>query len=185
MLSVIGTYRIYTALRLHFTTNYDLTKYGGKVPGISIANVNKNPQRKCLMERLARRFTKPNDLVQYIVAQYAYADNSAIYDPMIAEENYILWGARRMSMTQHILDALYERDITALISGEPPEIFKLVLQGEMSVEVAVALNNLLNYNTKEYLGFSATVNRINKLAQFVKFDAPRVLEELEITQVLV
>lgn len=176
-MDILLAFRLYTALRLHFTSAYDITKYGGKVPGCNMANVNKNPQRKYLIERMARRFVKPNDLVQYVVAQYAYAQGTAIYDPMIADENYTRWEKNRMATTQNMLDDLHQRDIPALISGEPPEILKLVLRGEIRIETAVALNGLLNFNDKDYFGFGEIGGIINKLARFVQFDRERIEKE--------
>ena len=61
-------YQRYQALRLHFTTDYDFIKYGGKIRQISAESFMK---RKDIFffQRLERRY-KDEELTEYFVANF-------------------------------------------------------------------------------------------------------------------
>jgi hypothetical protein len=168
------------ACKLHFTTKYDLFKNEGRVPGINSDALNKNGARKHLIMRLAESIGSYRELVNYFVASYAYADNGALYNVMEADENYRLWNKNKMSTTQIIVDDLYGLNIKEIIMGDEPTIFRKVVGGEIHIESAVALNQILHFVGEDYFVFSKIANKIVKLDRFVKFDKEKVCTELEL-----
>lgn len=182
----LQVFQYYMAVKLHFTTSkYDIFEHKGRVPNITWDNLSKSAPRLRLIEHLARRFDKPKELIEFLVAQYAYASSeasalSALYDPMSADENYALWCRKKVSMSQLIVDDLYDRDIKAITGGEQPEILSLVAGGTINIETAAALQTLYPYARKDYFVFQYLGVIIEKLGRWVRFDKARVLREIEI-----
>lgn len=180
MIDPIVGLKLYMAVKLHFTSKYDIFEYGGRVPNISSDSLNKISARKALILRLCKRFKTNNEMVQYLVSQYAYTDNSALYDPMIAEENFDRWNKNKISMTQIILDDLYEKDVKEIIMGPDPKIFRMIVGGSVNIESATALNNILDFVKEDYFVFNNIAVKIKKLRRFIRFDKERVIKECNI-----
>lgn len=173
--------KLYFAVKLHFETKYDIFKYDGRVPNINQATLDKNVARKKLIYRLCKRFTKPFDIVQFLVAQYIYG-NGTVYDVMSSEENYSKWLKFKVSSTRTIIDDFFDLDIDDIVMGAEPKIFKMIMRGSINIESATALNNIIHFvdETTDYFIFSGLSNTIVKLARFIKFDEQRVRTELNL-----
>lgn len=175
----LDAFRIYMALKLHFSSkSYDVFESKGRVANINVENLEKNKTRFQMLRRVSRQFNTPADLVSYFVAQYAYANNSAIYNPMIAEENHDKWQGRKNSTTQNIIFQLEGFDLDGIVREDPPEIFKLVMRDTIHIETAVALNKIRPYIKDNYLALGEMGFKIDKLRGFVKFDLVRVIQQL-------
>jgi hypothetical protein len=180
MLDPVRCLKLYLAIKLHFTSSYDLFDSGGRVKNANTETLNRNSARKKVIFRLAERFKTYPEVVNYLVAQYAYSDASAIYDVMIADENHKRWQRNKISMSQIIIDDLADLDIEKIIMGTEPPIFRMVAGGTVHIESAAALNNLKNFIHGDYFGFDRLSRTIVKLDRFVKFDKDNVCSQLEI-----
>src|SRR5210317_421744 len=98
-------YKYYIALKLHFTTDkFDVFK-NSNVKGSREAFVARND--RYLFDKLARKFSTDKELIQYLVANFAYENDAAVYNGFEAQDNYQLWQRRKQSMTKIISDTLY------------------------------------------------------------------------------
>lgn len=174
------------AVKLHFASaKYDIVASMGRAPNITHEHLIKIPQRLRLIEHLGRRFDKPRELLEFLVAQYAYSASeasamSSLYDPMTADENFALWNRKKVSMSQLIIDDLYDRDIKAITSGDQPEILSLVASGAINVESAAALHQMYPFTRRDYFVFQYLGGIIGKLGHWVRFDEARIRRTIEI-----
>ena len=175
----LDSFRIYMALKLHFTTKgYDVFESKGRVSNINVTNLEKNKPRFHMLRRVSKRFNTPKELISFFVAQYAYANNSTIYCPMVAEENHEKWIGRKNSITQNIIFQLGGLDLDGIVREDPPEVFKLVMRDTIHIETAVALNKIRPYLQDNYLAFNELAFKIDKLRGFVRFNVEKVIQQL-------
>jgi hypothetical protein len=172
--------RLYLACKLHFLDKkFDVFANNGRVANVNQTTLQSNKARRAMLNRVMRDHPNPQEMVQFFVAQYAYADNSAIYDSMQSEENYSRWIGRKPSITYQTLELLSDVGYNNLIAGDPPLIFKMIIQDSAWIESAVALNRVKPFLMKHYFAFNDLSGKIVKLGGFVKFDIQKVTQEVE------
>lgn len=175
--------RLYMASKLHFTNKkYDIFESKAAVKNINITTYQSNKARKLLVDRLAKRFKTPGEVLGYIVPQWVYSNGTSLFDMMEAEENYAKWQKFRAGSTHLIVDDLYHYDVKKIIMGSEPEIFKLVLQNKVHIESAIALDKVINFIdlSTDYFVFSQLALTIKKSSGFINFDIEKVKTELHI-----
>lgn len=182
MLDVLKVFRMYMAIRLHFTSKYDLFENKGRTSGITVENLNKNAARRTMLYRVAKKFTTYPEVAEYFVCQHLYGDGNSVFSIMLADDNYTKWMKFKLSATYTIINELSDYSIDALTEGKLPLILSKVAGDEISIETAIALNTLKPFTEpdKDYLGFSRIANIINKSTRWVKFDTNLVKRELSI-----
>ncbi len=186
-------YRYYIATKLHFTSDKFDVFVNPNVKGSRDAFVSRND--RYIFEKLARKFPKDFDLIQYYVANFAYGNDAVAYSSSESDTNYIVWQKRKQSLSRIIENDLFaillhlekERKHPSTIftfSDENfPELFKLYLGHHVTIETMVALNDFLPYlsSWKEHanLLWEEECRRIEKCKGFVKYDRNKILPLIE------
>ena len=180
-------YRYYLAIKLHFTTEkFNVFENRGNVKGSREAFNARND--RYIFEKLSRKYNTDRDIIQFFVANFAYGNESAIYEGQEAEANLTEWNKRKQSITKNFID-----DLAALLThveinklptssifdfnfNEYPAALKLYLGGKISVETLVIINDLdhivehwLDNPTVQHI-WANELLRIKKLTGFVKYD---------------
>lgn len=176
-------YKDYLALRNHFNSpGYDYFKYNGKVSG-SLASFEKRKDR-FFFEKLAKH-RDPHGLM---VANFIYNPKTWIKDIAYSEDaskTYEAWVKRLQSLTYLITEDAKKLDPNfnsnfKVEDGEHPNILRLYLGGQITLETLVVLCDILgcaNYWDKKMEGdpiWEETSLKIKKYRPFVKYNAEKV-----------
>lgn len=180
-------WKLYMAVKLHFTTNkYNVFNNRGHVKGARDSFVTRND--RYIFEKLARRFSSEQEIIQYYVANFAYGNDSVVYSDGEAQENLTTWQKRKQSISRifendlQVIHLHLEKQglgITELFSGDQPELLKLHLGGYVTVETMVILNAITGYLANWAhlnLLWDVECRRIDKCKGFVKFDIEKLTE---------
>lgn len=179
-------YKFYLAVKLHFTSDsYDLFEHGGKVRASLVKFNDRND--KYLFEKIYTKLGGDKEFIEYMVANFMYGNDDVMYTPEESMTNYKKWLKRKQSRTEVFRDDL---DLMALyaqqnkltqpllnmrngLDGQHPEMFKLLIGGQISIETCSIIQRLDPYlqDWKQTLGiFWEQARRIEKSHRFVKFD---------------
>ena len=176
-------YRLYMALKLHFTTpSYDITKTKGAVKASQTAFLKRRDV--FLFRKLAQKF-KPQEAINYFVANFASGDKNGGVFNSDSMEVYDKWKIR-----QDKLSYMFKEDISKLIvesekleqdplvsyNNQHPIVIKLYLGNKISLETVIILDKLFDfkYNLNTELSNDFIWNDLNllitKYRPFVRFD---------------
>jgi hypothetical protein len=171
--------QLYLACRAHFNSKYDIFENKARIKNVSVETLNKNLARKLVVERIARQCKTPGEVLGYIVPQYVYSYGQSLFDPQEALANQEKWTRFKLNPTYHILSDLQEYDLN-IISGDIPEIFKLVTRGTIQIESAIALQKVYKWidPNKDYFIFESMKNIIVKSERFLQVDENRIRQEI-------
>jgi len=150
-------YRLYLALKLHFTTKkYDITKTRGAVKAKEATFLKRKDLTS--MRKLARDYSK-KEIIDLLVANFVSGDKwGGMFDSQSAEV-YKEWKARKAK-----IEYTFEQDIAKIelemekenISnpfvsedGYHPLVFRLYFGRLISIETIVLLDKMFNYATME------------------------------------
>ena len=178
-------YKLYLAIKLHFgTKNYDVFESRGAVKGLTSDNF-RNRKGASWFKTLGKKFSNPQEFVQYLVANAAYGNISDIFDLQTSFDNYSKWIKHKQMMTRLILDDLSQYDnLMPKIQGIPPSILNDTIAGKCHIETAVAINRYHPFIGSEildtdYLIFTREALRIKKLDRFVKYNTDEINSEIQ------
>ena len=146
-------YKIYHAIKLHFTTkDYNYFLYDGKTR-VSVDSFEKR-RDKYNFHKLARKYNE-SDIVPFFVSNFLINEkqwSKDLLDPE-AHSNFIEWTRITESMTR-----VFSQEISKIASdpkqfnslfvcpeGEHPRLLSLYLQKEVSIETMTILQSLLDY----------------------------------------
>jgi hypothetical protein len=91
-------YQMYLGLKLHFTTDYDYKKYGGKTSATKASFLKRRDRN--FFAKTARKYdTKTLD---YFVANFVKSPKGYIGE--FSEENYMEWSKNRQSLSYNFLN---------------------------------------------------------------------------------
>jgi hypothetical protein len=164
----------YTAWKLHRAVSfhllqkkYDLFEHNGRTKHSSLDCYLKQRDNK-MFEIMAKSFTKPNDIVQFFVANIVYTGKDITYDLATCWENYLKWVKNKESLTKRISDDISLLDLPRDIEeGNPPRLMTMILSGKILPETAVAINRVRpfidKWIDKDYFGCGNYPNIIKKL----------------------
>jgi len=98
-------FRYYLALKLHFNNDkYNVFENKGNIK-YSYENFNSRNDRH-IFEKLARKFDTDKDLIQFLVANFAYGHDNMIFAIEEANEYYLEWQKRKQSISRIFKDDL-------------------------------------------------------------------------------
>ena len=179
-------FKYFQAIKLHFTSErYDVIEMNGRITG-SRASFEKRRDRG-LFERLANKFDTDRELIQFLVANFAYGHKNVVYSSE-SEEYYNLWTRRKESITQvfnvdlnNIIshfqkNELSEQNLYSIDNGMP-ELLNLYIGGHVSLETMVILQSFDDYLSKWeplIMLWHDHFLVIRKSIRFVKFKKDRV-----------
>jgi len=183
-------FRYYIALKLHFSKeSFDVFKNKGNIKGSYSAFEARND--KYLFEKLARKYSKDQELIQFLVSNLAYGHDTVVYAMEEAEEYYIQWIKRKQSITKTFLDDLNTIQLYAeknsctldqiinFTLNTYPVIIKLYLGKQICMESINILNDFVPMINKwkqepSMLIIENDILRIQKLKGFVKYNRTKV-----------
>ena len=173
------TYKLYVALKNHFTSPYyDYFKYGGVVKA-----------GKSTFERRGDKFffaklAKKPDLKNYLISNFVDNQQMWVGDLLTTgngDKVYNKWLGRQQSLTY-----VFEDDLTRLsddfnqniivTEGQHPKLLKLVLRKEVCFETLVILNSLCKFfkywsrNIEEQIVWPQVKFKCKKYKPFLDFD---------------
>ena len=139
-------YKIYHALKLHFTSNYDYTKYNGKA-NVSVDSFLKRNDRP-FFGKVARKYkddTKDFFISNFIVNPKGWVGN-------FNEENYLNWKKRNQSLKYNYKSELVELfhkvenfDEIFQGNGQHPLLLKQLMSKRISLETVSILESILGF----------------------------------------
>ena len=162
-----SVYRMYIALKLHFTTdNYDAIAQKGRVKASRIA-CNK---RKDLfsIKKIAKTYSD-EDVANFLVANFSSGDRWGGMFDTEAGKRFTEWKKKIESLsyvfTQDLDNIILEleedglkfEDIFKISNGQHPYIIKAYLRKTITLETLVILNKIYNYLDKFNLEITDTV----------------------------
>jgi len=184
-------FRYYLALKLHFNNDkYNVFENKGNIK-YSYENFNSRNDRH-IFEKLARKFDTDKDLIQFLVANFAYGHDNMIFAIEEANEYYLEWQKRKQSISRIFKDdlntielesqknALSLDQIINFTLNEYPSIIKLYLGKKIAIESISILNDLLDFipkwkqNPSGMLILESDIRRIEKLKGFVKYEQDKI-----------
>ena len=179
-------YQMYLGLKLHFTSEYDYTQYGGKTRA-SKASFLKRKDRY-FFARVARKYD--DKTLDYFVANFTKSPKGWLGD--FKEENYLEWSKNKQSLTYNFItdmSLLFSQishfdEIFSLQKGQHPVLLKNFLAKRISLETMVILQGLLNYvkrwdkELKDDLVWPDQRRLIVKYAAFLNYDEQKCKTQL-------
>ena len=147
------TYKLYHALKLHFTSDsYDYFKYQGK-SNVSYTNFA-NGSGKYQFAKLSRKYNL-NEMKSFLIANFIEGKGDWIGNLLSeGDEYYSKWQKRIQSLTYNftndiifILEA-YNDDREApfkVFKGQLPDLLGLVLRDKITIETLCILDDILNF----------------------------------------
>lgn len=191
-------YTRYLALKLHFTTDYDYFRYGGKTRAMTNESFEKRKDT-FFFRKIERRYND-QELTDFFVSNFV--DNNKTkwigeLSNIDAEKTYANWKKRIQSFSymfeQDLLiakDKLHTANPSELwesVSGAHPEILKLYLGKKISIETLVASNVVLNYlprwdrEIKDTIIWPDVSKSIRKYSPFIhmnKVDLTKIIKKV-------
>lgn len=179
-------FKYFQAIKLHFTSErYDAIEMNGRVSG-SRETFDKRRDRG-LFEKLSRKFDTDKELIQFLIANFAYGHRNVVYSSE-SDSYYDLWMKRKESISR-----VFETDLYGIIShmeknklpGESlfsidtgmPELLSLYIGGFVTLETMVILQSFDDYLSKWepiIMLWHDHFLVIKKSSRFVKFKKDRV-----------
>jgi T4 gene Gp59 loader of gp41 DNA helicase len=178
-------YRRYMALKLHFTTDYDFFKYGGKSRSISESSFEKRKDT-FFFRRIERKYSD-EELTNFFVSNFVHNGGKIWVGDLTsinAEKIYAEWKKTNESFTYLFVQDLkfiieYDEDIPSMWevrNSSHPQILKFLLGKKIRMETVLATNRILNFIPKwdaeiEEKFIYPDISRIlHKYDPFLKFD---------------
>jgi hypothetical protein len=185
-------FKIYLAVKLHFTTNsYDYHKYEGKV-NCKLETFTKRNDRY-FFHKLSTRYNQ-DDILGFFVSNFLTDSNKWVKSltEQDGKDVYTDWKKRNESF-----DYYFKSDCVSIFNdfnnkhlsfdggfnsfgGQHPRFFQLVLSKKISYETAVVFNKIISYSKswdkqiKEQVVWPIHSKRLEKYTQFVKYNPTTV-----------
>lgn len=181
-MTLIEAYKLYLALRLHFTTdNYNISVTKGRVK-CSPSAIDKNPRLKYFLEKYRHKYTNKADFVLFLVSNFVYGDQwGSVYeggDPV--EKYHRITGniAKLNYQFKEDLKSLYKKGYdhpSKFLNGTTLQM--LFYSKHISLESVVILYKLYqftdNVHSQDPL-WKAFVRSIHKYSPFLKTDREKL-----------
>lgn len=183
-----NAYKLYLAVKNHFTTNYDFFKYNGKVNAKEDSFLKRKD--KFFFAKLQRKYNN-DQLRDLFVSNFADGEDFWIGNVLTqkAESVYTEWKARQMKLSyileqdlKFLLDYYNERnlDFNSLFVMENghPILLQCVLRNDIYVETMIIIDRVLNYSRRWNKVLDDPVwtefkKRMDKYSPFVLFEAEK------------
>ena len=162
-----SAYKFYLAIKLHYSKDsYDVFEKRGSVK-YSREQFDKRND-KMLFEKLSRKYQKEQELIQFYVSNFAYGNETPVYELLQAESYYTNWLRRKESITQVFTD-----DLNCIImDSEKNKLQKELGENKYAVCApthkaslligAVTVYNLFNIDPHTHTYIKSTVEKVEK-----------------------
>jgi hypothetical protein len=174
-------YKLYAALRLHFTDpKYDITVTKGRMRNLRHSFEKRKDTQ--YMYKLASEY-KRSDVIDILVANFvAGSDTANIYTGNFIE-NYKNYLTRRKRMLynldvdlDNILFRMEKEELKSAMEGTHPLIFRMYMGGDIQIETLVIMEKLYPY-VEDYASDFVLEHiclLVKKYKPFVRFDKDNV-----------
>lgn len=148
-------YKVYLALKQHFTSNYDYFKYNGKVRAGEESFLKRND--RFFFRKLSKKYDK-EELIEFYVSNFIISNNwVGNLVSQESEDNYVQFKKRRESLSYHfdnelrwLVDHCRDRDLELnklllVEDGNHPLLLKLLLQKKISIETIIIMDGVLKF----------------------------------------
>ena len=174
-----SVWKIHRAVKMHFTSKYDLFKYGGKFVRDDIGSFGK-VRRKAMYEAISSKFEKPYAAVEYFVSNIIYTSSDESFT-VTAWDNNKKWIRQKESLPKLISDDLDMIDLdTDLVGDDLPNLLRLIVAGKIMPQTACAIDAnipfLHSWKKKNYFGFDDVVLKLIKLPKFCVYNQARIAD---------
>ena len=149
-----SVYEAYLSIKTHFKSDsYDYHKFNGKIRSATEKSYWKR-RDKLFFAKLAKKYSR-SELVNFMVANFVAKTNPWVGD--FSDEAYVQWDKKIQS-----LEYVFKSDIRTIIDhmdltnqgfntvftstdGNHPDIVKLLLSGDISIETFSILDTILGF----------------------------------------
>ena len=178
-------YRLYLAVKLHFTTNnYDYFRHNAKVNSSLNSFLKRND--RFFFHKLTTKY-KPEELLDYFVCNFFHnsktwvgtlvrADGDTVYNKFKKYKESFSYNFRNdCVLIRNIIDGDNIRfdDVFSVVSGQHPRMLRLLLSGKISVQSFIIFDKILSFVNRWDKEISETIIwpeksfKIAKLKPFV------------------
>jgi len=191
----IGGYEAFTtyhALKLHFTGKYDYVKYNGKTNTTKDQFMNRKD--KYSFYKLSRKYNR-EELIGFFVANFLYNSATWVGDLLQddADQLYKKWLKTQQSLTyvfKQDIDRMFDlveipEEMLKVVDGQYPLLYNEHLQGKISIETIIILNDILNFfpmwkrKISDDIVFPGFLTRCEKYKPFLNYDKVKFKEILK------
>jgi len=180
-------FRVYLAVKLHFTTDYDYFDYDGKV-NIKLETFTKRNDRY-FFHKLSTKY-KQDEILDFFVANFCESDKKWIGNLLENDgrETYLNYKKVKDNFNYH-----FRNDIVNIIndfsskrisfddgfvcnSGQHPRLLRLLIQRRASFQTIIVLDQVLSFiknwnkQIKERVVWTKIAHKISKLKPFIKYN---------------
>lgn len=191
-LDPFDSYKLYQAMKLHFESDsYDAPKYNYKTSAKPQAFYKRRD--KFYFAKLARRFPKQNELIDYYVSQFAYGTKwvGDMLDDK-SDATYIQWKKTLESISYEFqkdihtlctrceVDQITFDDLLTVKDKQLPPVVTLYNRGDISLASIVILNKLTGFLHQANKSITETIvwpdlyRKFTKLEPFVNVDVNKM-----------
>ena len=180
-------FKVYLAVKNHFTSDYDYHKYGGRVTA-KLESFTKRSDRY-FFHKLSKRYSE-RDILDYFVSNFAVDSHKWIGSVINNEgaENYTKYRKYKDGFDYHfrndcvaIRNDLDNRSISFndsfdVVSGQHPRILRLLLQKKIHLQTTIILDTVLSFSKvwdkkiEEKVVWPKIKHTLNKLRPFVIYN---------------
>jgi hypothetical protein len=180
MIDGYEAFGLYESLKLHFTKDsYDFHKYNGK-SNISVTSFE-NRKDKYHFYKLSRKFSKKEELIEFLVANFVEQDGLWVGDLLTedAEVNYRSRQKILQSLSYEFTDDLAKlfdgvndpNEVIKVVDGDYPVLLTYTLQKETKIETLCILNSILGFLPMWDKKITDTIRWPNLKRKIVKYTA--------------
>ena len=176
----INAYKTYLAIKQHFTSNYDYQKYNGKVKATEESFLKRRD--RFFFKKLEKKYNK-QELEMYFVSNFINNTSKWIGNLLSqdSEKIFLDYKKNQQSLTysfknelQFLKDTKLRNKLFEVKNGHP-QLFKFYLQGKVSLQTILILNedtNFLSHWNKEMtdIVWDNEYKKISKYKSFFKYD---------------
>jgi hypothetical protein len=185
----LRSYQKYLAIKLHFTTDYDYFKYGGKSRSASASSFEK--RKDIIFFRKIERRYSDEELTDYFVANFVEDSTSrwiGDLSSLKSEKTYAAWKRKIESFSYEFKNEMISlRDISdnpaslwRVESNQHPKVLQLYLANKLSIESMLATNRVLKYipmwdkKIEEQFIWPDISKRLKKYDSFLRLDTNKI-----------
>ncbi len=179
-------YCLYLPVKLHFSTNYDIVKYQGKIKSLDKSFEQKND--KSYYHKLAKLYNQA-DLMDLCVSNM-YENADLWVGDLLSDKSkhiYLQYKSVTESISYHFkqdIDFLSSQEETLkelfLPTGSYPKIINHLFWGNIKPQTVCILNNYLKFIPRidkaldHDIVWETTSKRLKKLSPFIVFDEVKI-----------
>lgn len=185
-MEAFDAYRMYLGLKLHFTTDYDYERYGGKTSATKHSFLKRKDRN--FFAKVARKYGESTE--DYFVSNFVCSPKGWLGD--FNETNYNNWMKYRQSLTYNFINEmsfLFSQienfdELFSCQKGKHPVLLRNYLAKRINLQSMVILQGLVNYvkqfdkELKDDLVWPDSRRLIVKYGTFLNYDKEKCKVQL-------